>query len=28
MNLVLLLPEDLVAPDRAVLTGRRLAHVR
>jgi RsmE family RNA methyltransferase len=28
LNLVLLLPEDLVAPDRAVLTGRRLAHVR
>lgn len=28
MNLVLLLPEDLVAPDRARLTGRRLAHVR
>ncbi len=28
MNLVLLLPEDLVAPDRAHLTGRRLAHVR
>ncbi|HEX4846429.1 MAG TPA: 16S rRNA (uracil(1498)-N(3))-methyltransferase [Geothrix sp.] len=25
---MLLLPEDLVAPDRAVLTGRRLAHVR
>lgn len=28
MNLVLLFPEDLVAPDRALLTGRRLAHVR
>ena len=28
MNLVLLLPEDLVAPDRAHLKGRRLAHVR
>jgi len=28
VNLVLLLPEDLVAPDRARLTGRRLAHVR
>lgn len=28
MNLVLLLPEDLIAPDRARLTGRRLAHVR
>ncbi|NWJ39467.1 MAG: 16S rRNA (uracil(1498)-N(3))-methyltransferase [Geothrix sp.] len=28
MNLVLLLPEDLVAPDRAHLTGRRLEHVR
>ncbi len=28
MNLVLLLPEDLVALDRARLTGRRLAHVR
>ena len=28
MNLVLLLPEDLVAPDRARLMGRRLAHVR
>jgi RsmE family RNA methyltransferase len=28
MNLVLLLPEDLVAPDRACLTGRRLAHMR
>jgi 16S rRNA (uracil1498-N3)-methyltransferase len=28
MNLVLLLPEDLVAADRARLTGRRLAHVR
>jgi len=28
MNLVLLLSEDLVAPDRARLTGRRLAHVR
>ena len=28
MNLVLILPEDLVAPDRARLTGRRLAHVR
>ena len=28
MNLLLLLPEDLVAPDRAVLSGRRLAHVR
>ena len=28
MNLVLLLPEDLVAPDLARLTGRRLAHVR
>ena len=28
MNLVLLFPEDLVAPDRARLQGRRLAHVR
>lgn len=28
MNLVLLLPEDLVAPDLARLTGRRLAHMR
>lgn len=28
MNLLLLLPEDLVAPDQARLTGRRLAHVR
>lgn len=28
MNLVLLLPEDLVTPDRARLSGRRLAHVR
>ena len=28
MNLVLLFPEDLVAPDRAHLSGRRLAHVR
>jgi RsmE family RNA methyltransferase len=28
VNLVLLLPEDLLAPDRARLTGRRLAHVR
>lgn len=28
MNLVLLLPEDLTALDRARLTGRRLAHVR
>lgn len=28
MNLVLLLPEDLTAPNRALLTGRRLAHVR
>jgi RsmE family RNA methyltransferase len=28
MNLVLLLDEDFVAPDRARLTGRRLAHVR
>ena len=28
MNLVLLLAEDLVAPDRARLSGRRLAHVR
>jgi RsmE family RNA methyltransferase len=28
LNLVLLLQEDLVAPDRARLTGRRLAHVR
>ncbi len=28
MNLVLLFPEDLVAPDRARLAGRRLAHVR
>jgi RsmE family RNA methyltransferase len=28
LNLVLLLPEDLVAPDHARLTGRRLAHVR
>jgi RsmE family RNA methyltransferase len=28
VNLVLLLPEDLLAPDRARLTGRRLRHVR
>ncbi len=28
MNLVLLLPEDLVSADRARLTGRRLQHVR
>ena len=28
MNLVLLQAEDLVAPDRARLSGRRLAHVR
>ncbi len=28
MNLVLLHPEDLVGPDRARLTGRRLQHVR
>ncbi len=28
MNLVLLFPEDLVAPDLARLSGRRLAHVR
>ena len=28
MNLVLLHPEDLTAPDRARLTGRRLQHVR
>lgn len=28
MNLVLLFPEDLVAPDLARVTGRRLAHVR
>lgn len=28
MNLVLLLPEDLVAPGRARLSGRRLRHVR
>ena len=28
MNLLLLQPEDLVAPDRARVTGRRLAHVR
>ena len=28
MNLVLLLPADLVAPDRARLVGRRLVHVR
>ena len=28
MNLILLLPGDLLAPDRAWLTGRRLAHVR
>ncbi len=28
MNLVLILPEDLVAPDVARLTGRRLDHVR
>jgi len=28
MNLVLLLPEDLLAPDHARLTGRRLQHVR
>lgn len=28
MNLLLLAPEDLIAPDRARLAGRRLAHVR
>jgi len=28
LNLLLLLPEDLAAPDRALLSGRRLAHVR
>lgn len=28
MNLVLLLPEDLLSPDQARLSGRRLAHVR
>jgi RsmE family RNA methyltransferase len=28
MNLILLLPEDLLAPDHARLTGRRLRHVR
>jgi RsmE family RNA methyltransferase len=28
MNLLLLTPEDLVAPDRARLSGRRLLHVR
>ena len=28
MNLVLLLPEDLISSDRARLTGRRLQHVR
>jgi RsmE family RNA methyltransferase len=28
LNLVLLAPEDLIAPARARLTGRRLAHVR
>jgi RsmE family RNA methyltransferase len=28
LNLVLLLPEDLVSPEQARLTGRRLAHVR
>lgn len=28
MNLLLLTPEDLIAPDRARLAGRRLAHVR
>ncbi len=28
MNLLVILPEDLVAPDRAVLAGRRLRHVR
>ncbi|HEX5277320.1 MAG TPA: 16S rRNA (uracil(1498)-N(3))-methyltransferase [Fluviicoccus sp.] len=28
MNLILLEPEDLIAPDRACLTGRRLRHVR
>jgi RsmE family RNA methyltransferase len=28
VNLLLLLPEDLVAPDRACLAGRRLDHVR
>lgn len=28
MNLLLLLPEDLVAPDRALLSGRRRVHVR
>ncbi len=28
MNLVLILPEDLLAPDHARLTGRRLRHVR
>jgi RsmE family RNA methyltransferase len=28
VNLLLILPADLVAPDRAILAGRRLAHVR
>lgn len=28
MNLLLLLPGDLISPDRARLTGRRLQHVR
>jgi RsmE family RNA methyltransferase len=28
VNLVLLTPDDLTAPDRALLSGRRLAHVR
>jgi RsmE family RNA methyltransferase len=28
MNLILLYPEDFVAPDRALLRGRRLRHVR
>lgn len=27
MNLILLFPEDFVAPDRVLLTGRRLRHV-
>jgi len=27
MNLILLFPEDFVAPDRVLLTGRRLCHV-
>jgi len=28
MNLILLHPEDFIAPERVCLTGRRLAHVR